>query len=155
MLDVFGHFCVFVARIMFAMAVAALVYVVMTAGRNLFKVKQRLTSMGRILLRVFFSGLSADIIDVEHCIWKPLVNWSLLISSNNFFDPVKFYRMPTSRRVRIQPFFCGISELDDISVDECFHFHSSAFDTVENNYHVTYVRNTEVINMNLLYQLSI
>ena len=42
MWDVFGHFCVFLARIVFAVAVAVLVYVVMTAGKNIFKVKQRI-----------------------------------------------------------------------------------------------------------------
>ena len=51
---VFGHFCAFLARIVFAVAVAVLVYVVMTAGKNVFKVKQRIKEHKIIIIHESF-----------------------------------------------------------------------------------------------------
>jgi hypothetical protein len=35
--------------------------------------------------------------------------------------------MPKERSLRIQPYLCRTADLDDVSIDECFQFHSEAF----------------------------
>ena len=77
MLEAVGHVCAFLARIVFALAVAVLVYVAVTAGKNLFKVKTtQLTKVLKInvIFRGFFKGLPTICFDDEHFFGKPVVS---------------------------------------------------------------------------------
>ena len=141
-LGTLGHY---LGRIFFTAAAALAIYFAVKAARNLFNV-----SLGRARVRKdrpdanLCIGLSRSIRDVDRGSWASLVSCIRLTrgvkipycgrrcawmsaASRELRFVMWLHRMPKERSLRIQPYLCRTADLDDVSIDECFRFHSEAF----------------------------